>query len=364
MKKFIILFISFLSCVVAPAQPNVEDLNMVYDVDIDEQTIWLSTDAGIVIIDKASGKWQCYEVPNPRIETYRNYALGIEKRNDDLWLATREYGVGKFRDGQFDWICNTGLYSQCFLFEDNGDIFVGSTTFNKISQAGNLILSEYIPDTQTQSALRIYDMEPSPDGGVYIGFSCRPVFAGLYKYKDGEFIHLFKDCYHIYALATDKKGNLWIGSEYGLYMYDGDTFTHFTSDNSLFPSGKVRSVEADDEGNVWIGVNNQLAKYDGKEFTFYETDENTKYYFTSICIDDNFIYLGTGGLGLFRFKEGKIEKITINSTDDANENTDGIQEIKERQYEDGATYSLDGSCVANSYHGIVIKDSKKSIRRR
>ena len=364
MKKFIILFISFLSCVVAPAQPNVEDLNMVYDVDIDEQTIWLSTDAGIVIIDKASGKWQCYEVPNPRIETYRNYALGIEKRNDDLWLATREYGVGKFRDGQFDWICNTGLYSQCFLFEDNGDIFVGSTTFNKISQAGNLILSEYIPDTQTQSALRIYDMEPSPDGGVYIGFSCRPVFAGLYKYKDGEFIHLFKDCYHIYALATDKKGNLWIGSEYGLYMYDGDTFTHFTSDNSLFPSGKVRSVEADDEGNVWIGVNNQLAKYDGKEFTFYETDENTKYYFTSICIDDNFIYLGTGGLGLFRFKEGKIEKITINSTDYANENTDGIQEIKERQYEDGATYSLDGSCVANSYHGIVIKDSKKSIRRR
>lgn len=362
MKKLSIIFISFLSCIVAFAQPSIEDLNMVYDVDIDEQTIWLSTYAGIVSIDKASGMWQCYEVPNPRIETYRNYALGIEKRGDDLWLATREYGVGKFRDGHFDWICNTGLYTQSILFDDKGDIFVGSTTFNQISQSGNLLLSEYIPDTQTQSTLRIYDMEPSPDGGVYIGFSCRPVFAGLYQYKDGEFTHLFKDCYHVYALATDTKGNLWIGSEYGLYKYDGDTFTHFTSDNSFFPSGKVRSVEADDKGNVWIGVNNQLAKYDGKEFTYYETEENTKYYFTSICIDGDVIYLGTGGLGMFRFENGKIEKMEICSTD--NDNPNGIQEITERQKDDDASFSLDGRRVTDGYHGIVIKDGKKLIRQR
>ena len=363
MKKLSIIFISFLSCIVAFAQPSIEDLNMVYDVDIDEQTIWLSTYAGIVSIDKASGMWQCYEVPNPRIETYRNYALGIEKRGDDLWLATREYGVGKFRDGHFDWICNTGLYTQSILFDDKGDIFVGSTTFNQISQSGNLLLSEYIPDTQTQSTLRIYDMEPSPDGGVYIGFSCRPVFAGLYKYKDGEFTHLFKDCYHVYALATDTKGNLWIGSEYGLYKYDGDTFTHFTTDNSLFPSGKVRSVEVDDKGNVWIGVNNQLAKYDGKEFTYYETEENTKYYFTSICIDGDVIYLVRGGLVMFRFENGKIEKMEICSTDYVNGNIDGIQEITERRKDDDASFSLDGRRVTDSYHGIVIKDGKKLIRQ-
>jgi len=47
-------------------------------------------------------------------------------------------------------------------------------------------------------------------------------------------------------------------------MYDGKTFTVFTHDGK--PYTNVRSITEDKKGNIWLGGQDGLWRYDGKAF--------------------------------------------------------------------------------------------------
>jgi ligand-binding sensor domain-containing protein len=65
-------------------------------------------------------------------------------------------------------------------------------------------------------------------------------------------------------LLLDKAGNIWFGTfNAGLYKYDGQSFTRFTTANGL-SSNSVLSLLEDREGNIWIGTGAGLCRYDGK----------------------------------------------------------------------------------------------------
>ena len=71
-------------------------------------------------------------------------------------------------------------------------------------------------------------------------------------------------------MKADKKGNIWFVSNNdfgGLYLYNGETFTHFTTKNGLSGNG-VSGILEDKDGNLWIGTSNTgLCRYDGKNFS-------------------------------------------------------------------------------------------------
>jgi len=65
----------------------------------------------------------------------------------------------------------------------------------------------------------------------------------------------------------DKVGNLWFGTTAeGLYKYDGKSFTQFTSTNGL-NSNAIGSILEDKNGKIWIGTDAGISVYDGKTFT-------------------------------------------------------------------------------------------------
>ncbi|MCK7542164.1 MAG: hypothetical protein MZV63_70440 [Marinilabiliales bacterium] len=63
----------------------------------------------------------------------------------------------------------------------------------------------------------------------------------------------------------DKNGNIWFGTDGGgVSLYDGESFTHFTS---VLGSGgnQVRSIFEDKSGNLWFGTNGGgVTFYDGE----------------------------------------------------------------------------------------------------
>ncbi|MBM3426669.1 MAG: hypothetical protein FJX97_06720, partial [Bacteroidetes bacterium] len=65
----------------------------------------------------------------------------------------------------------------------------------------------------------------------------------------------------------DKAGNLWFGTtENGLYKYDGKTFQQFLIKDGL-NSNNITSLLEDSSGKIWIGTDRGLCLYAGKSFT-------------------------------------------------------------------------------------------------
>jgi signal transduction histidine kinase/CheY-like chemotaxis protein/streptogramin lyase len=60
------------------------------------------------------------------------------------------------------------------------------------------------------------------------------------------------------CMLQDRSGFLWIGTESGLYQYDGSRFWQFGPKQGL-PSGFVRALTLDRDGRLWVGTRDGLA---------------------------------------------------------------------------------------------------------
>lgn len=77
------------------------------------------------------------------------------------------------------------------------------------------------------------------------------------------------------CFVMDNNHQLWIGTSYGLNLYDGNVFTQFytnSSDSLSIPNNQVTTLFKDSRGRIWIGTANGLALYVGygrfKQFHF------------------------------------------------------------------------------------------------
>lgn len=86
----------------------------------------------------------------------------------------------------------------------------------------------------------------------------------------------------IRALEFDNEENVWLGTDYGLFKFDGEIWTAFTKDNSGIPSNQIRSITFDDQNELWIGTfDDGLAHFDGDSWTFFNIDNSD--------LPDNFV---------------------------------------------------------------------------
>ena len=69
----------------------------------------------------------------------------------------------------------------------------------------------------------------------------------------------------ITQLSQDAQGFLWVGTEDGLYRYDGSRFQAYSLKQGL-PSSHITAIHQDAKGAFWIGTFGGLARWDGQEF--------------------------------------------------------------------------------------------------
>jgi ligand-binding sensor domain-containing protein len=69
----------------------------------------------------------------------------------------------------------------------------------------------------------------------------------------------------VHALLQDRTGFLWIGTENGLYRYDGQRFRGFSVADGL-PAAEVHAIHQSEDGTLWAATPRGLARLRGERF--------------------------------------------------------------------------------------------------
>ena len=148
---------------------------------------------------------------------------------------------------------------------------------------------------------------------------------GLYKY-DGKSFNQFTindglDCNKIYCILEDKAGKIWVGTEVGLCLYNGKTFSKIQiplpknlphNKNPYYQTHWVYNMLQAKDGKLWFVTIDGVFIYDGKTFSYFPMNEAQNGFFTSNdkverILEDNTgnIWLGSRtNEGVFRY-DGK-----------------------------------------------------------
>ncbi len=316
--------------------------------------LWLSTNGGLQVFDHQ--RFITIDT-NEELEMFSDvrqvwrieYRQILEDHEGNVWFNTTK-GIAKFSGFTFaHYQENNPLKSRYVrrVYKDKKDrLWIG---YNKegisICQADSC---QHFDRYSGISASTVNAFLETPQGEFWVGHS-----SGLLKYENGQFKHVSVDDNNrelmVRKLVPDKKGNVWLLSQYNMYRFDGRKFKKYGLGNENYPIqtfhlderqnvwffsreglfklnqekdefelvgnqeqlGWIVSMADDVEGNLWM-VNSRggIVRYDGKyAIAFDEMDGLASNKVRSILIHNGYAWLGTvKGIDRFDIQEFNSSK--------------------------------------------------------
>ncbi len=117
------------------------------------------------------------------------------------------------------------------------------------------------------------------------------------------------------TLLEDSYGFLWIGTQEGLYRYDGNTIREYQSnvfDETSLPNNSINSIVEDKNQNLWIGSESYLIFYDRKKDSFkgFYKDITS---FSLFCTEDGTVWANLRGSGLVKISICNTDQIIFDT---------------------------------------------------
>ena len=179
--------------------------------------------------------------------------------NNEIWIST-DTDLFKLNGAKLVKVKNPVFQNKTIrrlYFADDGTLFAGTPRglIRYKSPKSSIINGPNL------DANNIYTIYKHNIFGVLVGTS-----AGLYVII-GDSLHKF--IYNnfsidrpVYFIIEDHQGQLWFGTNYGVYKWDGTNSVHYTTVDGLSGNETNRAAGfVDKEGNVWIGTESGLSKF-------------------------------------------------------------------------------------------------------
>jgi ligand-binding sensor domain-containing protein/AraC-like DNA-binding protein len=157
---------------------------------------------------------------------------------------------------------------------------------------------------------KINDIVEDAKGNLLFG--SRESGKGVFIYRDGKF---FKypiarlDDVAIISMYGDRKGDLWIGSNNGLFQVSGKRTEEYTTSDGLSDNFITKIIEDSDQ-NLWVGTKKGLYRIKRKPdgtIRFEPLLKLTHFIISCVFEDrEKSLWIGTYDSGIRRLKEGKF----------------------------------------------------------
>lgn len=349
--------------------------NMIHGVyEDDDGYLWVGTKSGgINIIDRKNNTSTYINTENNNV-IISDSINDITGYNELIFVATDEglIKINKKENTIRRYSVEDGIVSENIkdlLVDDKGYLWLGTTrgvSLLNISTDEHIDLSDYIPSDSYvryihQDKNGNYYLGLLKDGGLcFINTNNNTI--KYYKNIKGDENSISSN--RIRHINEDSKGNIWIGTSYGVNKLDTKTekFTRYTTIDGI-ANNTIYGVEVDNDDNIWISTNKGISKINTNDNSIInlsvtdglqgnEFNGNASYKSNS----GELFFGGTNGLNSFYpddiNKEGSYSDIIF----------DGV-EIDNKEYD-----TIDGLKLSNKTNTIKIKfftpiySSNKNIR--
>ncbi len=225
-----------------------------------EGGMWIATQAGVA------------RFKNGKLETIKDFKSPlqswvrvIEPAGDgDLWMGTRD-GLLRFNGVEFvaDPVSDllVGEFVHCILTDHAGVLWVG--TLSGVFRVENGVATHYTTENGLP-ANRVWTLLEDEDHTILMGTD-----GGLTRF-DGMQFHPLQHTSDVYravrALLRDRSGNLWIGTDVGLFRYRAGVLEAQFGIGQGLVHNLVWALMEDDRGHLWIGTDGGVSRYDGQVF--------------------------------------------------------------------------------------------------
>ncbi len=279
--------------------------NLIYSISRDrEGNLWFATHGGVALLNSENIKTytQKQGLPNELILDMLRDGKGR------VWFGTPE-GLSCFFNGTFkNYTTGAGLPNNAVneLMEDRrGNIWIGTARGLGVFSPASGLFTRYTKEDGLPSAV-IFSLTESPDGGIWIGHR-----QGITRFRDGEFSapHFNIEPGSVSNITATSRGALWFSANSTLYRYLKERLTSFSNRNGL-PGVHINAVAINKKGRIWVGTERGLCSFRDGGFTLYPLQQGDLV--DSGCrfiLEDNrgLLWTGnTGGLACFDGKQFKI----------------------------------------------------------
>jgi ligand-binding sensor domain-containing protein len=93
--------------------------------------------------------------------------------------------------------------------------------------------------------------------------------SGLYLFN-GTTWQVFLPDDHIFDIAEDQNGNIWLATDHGVVKYDGTDFQSYTTADGL-PGNSIHAIIIGINNDVWCGTSYGVGYYNGKTWQSFST---------------------------------------------------------------------------------------------
>ena len=302
---------------------------------------WISTDKGLLVSDKQSGKSILYESSstNPQGITHNNILSIYQNKAGLIWVGTRnglnridklknDFGLIKYDPGSNNTLASINIGAS--IGDSKGRLWIGSQEGMTLYNPGQNKFTIYKHDSGNPRSLSsdyILSMFEDKRDNIWIGTRNGGLNKVVLNGEGSADVIEFENYLDkknapasVHSIYEDSEGVLWIGSSLGgLYIFHPETgeFTGFpyNLDGSGPSHPYIFCMSEDSKGNFWVGTANgglNILNRKTNRFHFVRHDENDPNSLSADMIlsifEDNEGYLWIGTSGRLNKLEVPIEE--------------------------------------------------------